>query len=67
MMDRRTKVKTITTIFCLLISIFALYTFIFVIDVSRGLQIILILMAIFWIISGISNLIEYFGKDSHSK
>ena len=63
MMDRRTKVKTITTIFCLLISIFALYTFIFVIDVSRGWQITLIIIAIFWIISGISNLLEFFRKD----
>ena len=62
-MDRRTKVKTITTIFCLLISIFALYTFIFVIDVSRGWQITLIIIAIFWIISGISNLLEFFRKD----
>ena len=61
-MDKRTKTKVITTIICLLISIFALYTFIFVIDVSKGWKIILIVIAISWIISGITNLIEYFGK-----
>lgn len=62
-MDRRTKIKAITTIICLLFSIFALYTFIFIIDVSVKWQIILIIIAIFWIISGIVNLIEYFGKN----
>lgn len=61
-MDRRTKVKTITTIICLLISIFALYTFIFIAEVSNGWRVTLVVIAIFWIISGVSNLIEYFGK-----
>lgn len=63
MMDRRTKAKTITTIICLLISIFALYTFIFVVEVSKGWRVTLVVIAIFWIISGISNLVEYFGKE----
>lgn len=62
-MDRRTKIKAITTIICLLFSIFALYTFIFIIDVSVKWQIFLIIIATFWIISGIVNLIEYFGKN----
>lgn len=62
-MDNRTKIKTITTIICLIISVFALYTFIFVVDVSKGWRIVLIVIAISWIISGVSNLIEYFGKN----
>lgn len=61
-MDRRTKIKVITTLICLVLSIVALYTFIFVADVSSGWRITLIVIAIFWIITGISNLIEYFGK-----
>lgn len=65
-MDKRTKVKTITTIICLILSVFALYTFIFVADVSKGWRIILIIIAISWIISGISNLVEYFGKRKKS-
>lgn len=65
-MDKRTKVKAITTIVCLILSVFALYTFIFVADVSKGWRIILIIIAISWIISGISNLVEYFGKRKKS-
>ncbi|HJA51520.1 MAG TPA: hypothetical protein H9952_00020 [Candidatus Massiliomicrobiota merdigallinarum] len=64
-MDKRKKIKVITTIICLLLSIFALYTFIFIAEVSKGwrMRIVLIIIAIFWIISGISNLLEYFGKQ----
>ena len=65
-MDKRTKVKAITTLICLILSVFALYTFIFVADVSNGLRIVLIIIAISWIISGISNLVEYFGKRKKS-
>ncbi len=65
-MDKRTKVKAITTIICLILSVFALYTFIFVADVSNGWRIVLIIIAISWIISGISNLVEYFGKRKKS-
>lgn len=61
-MDRQTKTKAITTVICLLLSIFALYTFIFVAEVSIGWRISLTIIAIIWIISGISNLIECFGK-----
>lgn len=61
-MNRRTKTKAITTIILLIISVFALYTFIFVADISMGWRITLIVISIFWIISEISNLIEYFGK-----
>lgn len=62
-MDKRTKVKAITTIFCLIFSVFALYAFLFVADVSTGWRIILVVIAIFWILSGILNLIEYFGPQ----
>lgn len=65
-MDKRTKVKAITTIICLILSVFALYTFIFAADVSKGWRIVLIIIAISWIISGISNLVEYFGKRKKS-
>ena len=61
-MDKRTKVKLITTVICLLFSVFALYTFIFVADVPRGWRIMLIIIAIFWVLSGLSNLMEYCGK-----
>lgn len=60
-MDKRTKVKVITIIFCLIFSVFALYAFLFVADVSTGWRIVLVVIAIFWILSGILNLIEYFG------
>ena len=65
-MGKRTKVKAITTLICLILSVFALYTFIFVADVSNGWRIVLIIIAISWIISGISNLVEYFGKRKKS-
>ena len=61
-MDKHIKIKAMTTIICLILSIFALYTFVFVAEVSKGWRMILVIIAIFWIISGISNLVEYFGK-----
>lgn len=61
-MDKRTKVKLITTVICLLVSVFALYIFLFVADVSKGWRIALIVIAIFWILSGLFNLMEYCGK-----
>lgn len=61
-MDKHIKIKVMTTIICLILSIFALYTFVFVAEVSKGWRMILVIIAIFWIISGISNLVEYFGK-----
>lgn len=62
-MDRRIKIKVMTTIICLILSVFALYTFVFVADVSNGWRITLIIIAIFWIITSISRLIEFFGKQ----
>lgn len=61
-MDKHIKIKVMTTIICLILSIFALYTFVFVVEVSKGWRMTLVIIAIFWIISGISNLVEYFGK-----
>lgn len=62
-MDRLTKVKLITTVICMLASILALYTFIFVADVSGVWRTILIVIVVFWLISGIINLVEYWGKQ----
>lgn len=61
-MDKHIKAKAVMNIICLIVSIFALYTFIFVAEISIGWRIALIATVIFWIISGISNLIEYFWK-----
>ena len=61
-MEKRTKIKVITTIICLLFSLFALYTFLFVANISIGWRIALIVIAMFWIISGISNLAKYLDK-----
>lgn len=59
-MEKRIKAKVVTTIICLLLSVVALYTFIFIIDVTNGWRVILIGTAISWIISGVINLAEYF-------
>lgn len=61
-MDKRTKTKVITTVVCMVISLIALYAFCFVLDVSLGWRIFLILLAISWIISGMFNLYTYFKK-----
>ena len=61
-MDKHIKIKVMTIIICLILSIFALYTFVFVAEVSKDWRMTLVIIAIFWIISGISNLVEYFGK-----
>ena len=61
-MDRRIKTKVITTIVCMVLSLIALYTFCFVLDVSFGWRIFLILLAASWITSGIINLYTHFKK-----
>ena len=61
-MDKRTKTKAITTVVCMLVSLIAFYAFCFVLDVSTGWRIFLILLAISWIISGMFNLYTYFKK-----
>lgn len=64
-MDKRTKTKAITTVVCMLISLIAFYAFCFVLDVSTGWRIFLVLLAISWIISGMFNLYTYFKKSFH--
>ena len=59
-MDKHTKIKTATTVVCLIISLAALYAFAFLLDVSAGWRITLILLSLSWIISGILNLYFYF-------
>ena len=61
-MDKRTKTKAIPTVVCMLISLIAFYAFCFVLDVSTGWRIFLVLLAISWIISGMFNLYTYFKK-----
>lgn len=50
--------KKLLNIILLLASLFALYTFIFVIEVEIVWRIILIVIAIVWLISAISNLLN---------
>ena len=58
-MVKHKKVKLITTIVCMALSLIALYTFCFVVDVKLGWRIVLIIVSLSWIGSGILNLIEY--------
>jgi len=53
------KVKLITTIVCMALSLIALYAFCFVVDVKLGWRIVLIIISLSWIGSGTLNLIEY--------
>lgn len=62
MVDKRTRIKLIISTVCLIISIVALYAFVAIIDVSTGWRIALVVIAIGWIASGVSNLIECFKK-----
>lgn len=61
-MNRRTKTKATTTMVCIIVSLIAFYAFCFVLDVSIGWRIFLVLLAISWIISGMFNLYTYFKK-----
>ena len=62
-MDKRVKTKVITTVICLILSVIALYVFWFVLDVSAGKRIFLVLIAASWIITGIMNLRSYYKKQ----
>ena len=44
-MDKHIKIKAMTTIICLILSIFALYTFVFVAEVSKGWRMILVIIS----------------------
>ena len=61
-LDKRTRIKVIVSTVCLIISTAALYAFAVIVDVSTGWRIALIVIAIGWIASGISNLIECFKQ-----
>ena len=61
-MDKRVKTNVITTVVCLILSLIALYIFGFVLDITTGWRIFLILLSLSWIISGIVNLYTYFKK-----
>lgn len=57
-MDRRKKVKCITSVVCLVISVVALYLFLFVAELSRLWRGILTVLAVSWIVSAIIQLVE---------
>jgi len=61
-MDKRTKAKTITTIICMALSIVALYAFIFVLDVSAGWRIALIVIALGWLADCVIRLTKSFKR-----
>ena len=61
-MDKRIKAKAAATVICLILSLIALYVFGFLLDVSTGWRIIFILLAVFWIASGIINLYTCFKR-----
>ena len=56
------KAKLITTIICMALSLIALYAFCFVIEVALAWRVVLIIVALGWIVSGVSNLNEYRKK-----
>lgn len=61
-MSKHTKVKRMTTIVCLAVILFALYAFLFVAGISKGWKLALAFITIFWIVSGIADLVECSGK-----
>lgn len=58
-MKTRNKVKLITTIICMVLSLIALYEFCFVVEVAPVWRVILIIIALGWVASGVYNLNEY--------
>ncbi|MBR3785538.1 MAG: hypothetical protein IKJ77_03960 [Firmicutes bacterium] len=66
MMNKRTIAKTAVNIICLMISVIALYAFTAVIEVSIGWRLALIVIAIGWIVSAVSNLIECLKQGKKS-
>ena len=58
-MKTRNKVKLITTIICMVLSLIALYPFCFVVEVAPVWRVILIIIALGWVASGVYNLNEY--------
>ena len=58
-MKTRNKVKLITTIICMVLSLIALYAFCFGVEVAPVWRVILIIIALGWVASGVYNLNEY--------
>ena len=52
-MKTRNKVKLITTIICMVLSLIALYAFCFVVEVAPVWRVILIIIALGWVASGV--------------
>lgn len=50
-MDKRTKILISTNILCLIFSLISLYGFIFVIEVSKGWRLFLVVLAIGWFVT----------------
>lgn len=61
-MDRRTKAKVFITVFSLVFSLFALFTFLFAAELSVAWRVVLLVIAAFWLITCVSNLIGILGK-----
>ena len=61
-MDKKRKIHLVLYGIAILVSLFALYTFIFVFDNGIGWKIALIIIGLGWLISAISGFIENFKK-----
>ena len=61
-MDKKRKIHLVLYGIAILVSLFALYTFIFVFDNGIGWKIALIIIGLGWLISAISGFIENFNK-----
>ncbi|WP_294580869.1 hypothetical protein [uncultured Thomasclavelia sp.] len=60
--EKRRKLHLVLYTIGLIISIFALYTFIFVFDNGIGWKIFLLIIAIGWLISAISGIIKNLNR-----
>ena len=61
-MDKKRKIHLVLYGIAILVSLFALYTFIFVFDNGIEWKIALIIIGLGWLISAISGFIENFKK-----
>lgn len=61
-MNKKRKIHLVLYGIAILVSLFALYTFIFVFDNGIGWKIAFIIIGLGWLISAISGFIENFKK-----
>ncbi len=61
-MNKKRKIHLVLYGIAILVSLFALYTFIFVFDNGIGWKIAFIIIGLGWLISAISRFIENFKK-----